>query len=384
MLFGFKKFLKHILIIIRKIHSRAALALVMALVLLMLLPAQDIFTAYGADSDEISDELEEAIEEADSLQEKIDDLNDTLSSLSSEIEELAAQIAEAEEDLTALEEEISLAEAEADEQYESLLAWIQVSYENDFDTLFMSVMSAGSFSEVLAQAEYIQSLSQFGQDLMERYNETLTELEAQKESLNEALARLEALEDETSQKKTEISEAISDTQNELSDANSEIDSLEEQLEEQLEYEAQLQAAKAAEEEARIAQILEEEAANTSEAVISTDSADLTLLAALIYCEAGGSTLQDQIAVGCVVMNRVRSSSFPDTVSGVIYQSGQFPPATSGRLAAVIANDLTTDSCYEAAAYVLAGNLPYPDFLYFCSASVSLSISTTVIGDNQFY
>ena len=84
------------------------------------------------------------------------------------------------------------------------------------------------------------------------------------------------------------------------------------------------------------------------------------------------------------MNRVRSSSFPNTVYGVIYQSGQFGPASSGRLATVIANGLTSSSCYEAAAYVLAGNLPYPTYLYFRSASVEMDIETTVIGGNQFF
>ena len=84
------------------------------------------------------------------------------------------------------------------------------------------------------------------------------------------------------------------------------------------------------------------------------------------------------------MNRVRSASFPNTVSGVIYQSGQFSPVASGRLATVLGNGLTTASCRQAAQTVLAGNLPYPDFLYFRSARVALSIPVTWIGNQQFY
>ncbi len=54
-----------------------------------------------------------------------------------------------------------------------------------------------------------------------------------------------------------------------------------------------------------------------------------LLAALIYCEAGNQPYEGQVAVGAVVMNRVRSGSYPNTISEVIYQSGQFGPAMTG-------------------------------------------------------
>ncbi len=50
------------------------------------------------------------------------------------------------------------------------------------------------------------------------------------------------------------------------------------------------------------------------------------------CEAWGEPYDGKLAVGSVIMNRVRSSYFPNTVSGVIYQGGQFSPVASGRLA----------------------------------------------------
>ncbi len=70
---------------------------------------------------------------------------------------------------------------------------------------------------------------------------------------------------------------------------------------------------------------------------STSTDDTTLLAALIYCEAGNQSYEGMVAVGAVVVNRVNSSSFPNTISEVIYQSGQFGPASSGALATAIAN-----------------------------------------------
>ena len=56
-----------------------------------------------------------------------------------------------------------------------------------------------------------------------------------------------------------------------------------------------------------------------------------LLAAIIYCEAGNQPYEGQIAVGAVIMNRVKSSAYPNTIEGVIYQSGQFGPAATGWL-----------------------------------------------------
>lgn len=81
--------------------------------------------------------------------------------------------------------------------------------------------------------------------------------------------------------------------------------------------------------------------------------DVTLLAALIQCEAGNEPYEGQLAVGAVVMNRVRSGGYPNSVYGVIYQSGQFSPARSGSVARVAANGPKA-SCVQAAQEALAG------------------------------
>lgn len=60
--------------------------------------------------------------------------------------------------------------------------------------------------------------------------------------------------------------------------------------------------------------------------------DLKYMAAIIYCEAGNQSYAGQVAVGCVVMNRVNSSKFPDTILRVIKQKGQFSPVRQGKFA----------------------------------------------------
>lgn len=64
---------------------------------------------------------------------------------------------------------------------------------------------------------------------------------------------------------------------------------------------------------------------------NSNSSDLNLLARLIYGEARGESYTGQVAVGAVVLNRVKSSSFPNTISGVIYQSGAFDAVKDGQI-----------------------------------------------------
>ena len=108
-------------------------------------------------------------------------------------------------------------------------------------------------------------------------------------------------------------------------------------------------------------------------------ANQELLASIIYCEAGNQPYEGQVAVGSVVMNRINSSSYPDTMEEVIYQSGQFSPAMSGWLDRVRANQGYTEVAMQAAEDALAGSNPIGDCLYF-----SVGGYGTRIGDHLFH
>ncbi len=111
---------------------------------------------------------------------------------------------------------------------------------------------------------------------------------------------------------------------------------------------------------------------------AASSSDLDLLAALIYCEAGNQSMEGMIAVGQVVMNRVASGSFANTIHDVIYESGQFTPASSGWLDQVIGS--APSECYDAALAAMNGEGSVPGCLYF-NAGSGKGIQ---IGDHQFY
>ena len=118
--------------------------------------------------------------------------------------------------------------------------------------------------------------------------------------------------------------------------------------------------------------------NTS---LAASADEETLLAALVQCEAGGQGVQCMTAVGAVVVNRVRSGSYPSSIYNVIYQRGQFGPASSGRLESRLARGVSS-SARQAARAALSGSDPTGGAKSFKLASSGHA--GVVIGPIVFY
>lgn len=97
---------------------------------------------------------------------------------------------------------------------------------------------------------------------------------------------------------------------------------------------------------------------------TTDVDTKLLLAALIHCEARGEPYEGKLAVGAVVMNRVRSGAYPDTIHAVIYASGQFTPAMSGKVNRVLESGKINAECLAAAEEALSGVSNVGDLTHF--------------------
>lgn len=114
---------------------------------------------------------------------------------------------------------------------------------------------------------------------------------------------------------------------------------------------------------------------------TADADTALLLAALIQCEAGGESYEGQLAVGAVVMNRVRSGAYPDSIHGVIYASGQFTPAMSGKVNRVYESGKIFASCIQAAQDAISGSSNVGDLTHFRRNN---GRSGLVIGNHVFY
>ena len=145
---------------------------------------------------------------------------------------------------------------------------------------------------------------------------------------------------------------------------------------QLEAEAQ---AKAAEEAARLAAEAQQAALAAQTAAISAE--ELKLLANIIYCEAGSESYVGKVAVGNVIMNRVKSASQPNTITEVVYAKGQFSPVRNGSLQRALSSDKADAACYQAAIEALAGAQPVGGKLFFRRNN---GRSGQVIGHHVFY
>ena len=117
---------------------------------------------------------------------------------------------------------------------------------------------------------------------------------------------------------------------------------------------------------------------------TTNSSDLNLLSRLIYGEARGESYTGQVAVGAVVLNRVKSSSFPNTIAGVIYQSGAFDVVSDGQI------NLTPNSTAKKAAQdALNGWDPTYGAIYYFNPSTATNKwiwsrpMTVTIGKHRF-
>ena len=231
------------------------------------------------------------------------------------------------------------------------------------------VENGGAIEEFVPQADTLE----------EEFKNTMSVIKEKRNALN--------AEQEKQKEQEKVNSLIEDTQKKIQessekieDAQSDVESIDAKIEKMIEYEKQLEIQKAKEDAARLAAIKKQEQENRSNVTYAPAQSDAYLLAAIIQCEAWGEPYDGKLAVGSVIMNRVRSSYFPNTVSGVIYQGGQFSPVASGRLAYRLEQGVASD-CMSAAQAVLGGTST-TNCLYFRVNNGI--IEGTVIGNHVFY
>ena len=366
----------------------------------ILISSYGIFDLRAASIDDMQQQQLELEEQGDALRQEQDNLNGTMTDLNSNLGSLSATMTSIQEEIEAKQNEIAEAEtaleqaqADADAQYEAMKLRIQFSYENGGAFSWTMLFESDGIVDFINRASYMSDIAQSDRELLTLYQETLESVELQKAQLEMEKEELLAKQDELEANKTQLLNSISQVassinanQQALEENSSQAEELAARIAEAEEIEARLEAQKAAEAAAQLAQAQAMEAemaqsGGTSGTPVVAQTSEAELLAALIYCEAGGESYAGQVAVGSVVVNRVNSTYFPNSITDVIYQSGQFTPAASGKLALVLENGLTTDSCRNAANQVIGGSVS-GNWLFFCVNTGS--VEGTVIDHQVFY
>ena len=359
------------------------------------------------DAQDAKQDLEDAKDRTDSLQEEAEALEGEYRSLNSQLQSVAGQISDTEEAIATTSEDIDdlntqLAEAQqkAREQYEAMKKRIQYMYENGNDSMLISILSSGSIAEFVKRAEYAYSIARYDQQMLEQYDQLQQDIAAKTAELQNKQTQLSSYQDTLSAKHQEMDTLVNNAGANLSAKNQEVSAA--QMSE-AEFEAKIAELEAyekrldeqiADEQLRLAQQIAQEEQesgqkeDTSGAMEGYTQSDLTLMAAIIQAEADNQSYEGKLAVGSVVMNRVKSSKFPNTVSGVIYQKNQFAPVNDGHLALILERG-PNETCYRAARQVLEGyrNVEY---LFFWTVDLANERDIwditygVVIGDHYFY
>ena len=324
-------------------------------------------------------------QQTSNLENELSGLNSELSSLSAELDEAATQIQSLAKKVEKAKLDLAAAKLNEELQYEAMSERIRFMYEGGSVSLLHILFSSESMGEFLNNAEYVTTISNYDRDMLKDFQNVRIDVENKQQELAAQQEELTDLFNELNSKEEALKNKISSTSGKLAD-----------------YKAQLARAKAAEEALKQAQDDEisgsigdeaekapsnnkDDADNDSDKDSDKDTdkdkdsdkdedsdkdkepnkdkdsdkdnkpanvSDVALMAGILQCEAGGS-YEGMIAVGTVIMNRVASPRFPNSLKGVVYQKGQFGPVSSGKLARVLAKG-PNSSAYSAAKAVLGG------------------------------
>ena len=365
------------------IKSRRKISTILVIALLM---TAFPLTSYASSTQEKLNQAEQekknTQEKLEDTQENIDNLKEEQNTLKGELSNLNSQLSQVSDNLSDLEEQIDTKETEIDvtelalaeamqieeEQYAAMKKRIQFMYERRDFMLLEMLMQSGSFGDFLFYIDYIEQLSKYDRKMLDEYQDTIVIIEEEKQRLKEEKEDLESLKAQAEAEKSRVAGLVSTTSNnianysdQISDAEAEALAYEQKIKEQEEDIEYLKKKLA--EEIAMSQLSANSAKRDISEVTFADG-DRYLLANLIYCEAGGEPYEGQLAVGAVVINRVLSSVYPDTVVGVIYQNKQFSPVASGRLALALAEGKATESCYKAADAAMSGVTNVGNCVYF--------------------
>lgn len=375
---------RHYIFRIKKLILEAT-AVLMAAVVLFEMP----YSVYADKISELEAKIEAAKEEKIATEkalkrnrDELGTLNETQGTLEATLESLTREleligdnlniiensIVSGNKSIKDMEEELAEAENIRKKQYEDMKVRIQYMYETRSMDEAEALAGRNSFGLSLNKPEYIQSVARFDRNMLEEYQKTCEVIAEGQRFLDDEVNALVALRDDAVSEQARVNELIDRTHKSIRKYREIIEATEkalenqekalsetiddiEMLQKQLEAERGISKIASASEKRDISQV-------------SFADGDRKLLANIIYCEAGNQSYEGQLAVGAVVMNRVLSSVFPDTIVGVVYQKGQFTPAGSGRLALALANDLANETCYAAADAAMAGANNVGNCLYF--------------------
>lgn len=352
-------------------------------------------------------------EDQESLKSKTSDLQDQLSGINKDLLAISDEISTAEMQIEITNSEIqrtkdSLDEAKANEakQYDDMKTRIKYMYETGNATLLEMLFSAENMTDFLNKADFIQNISDYDRDMLTELQKTRQEISDKNDTLEAQRTSLLTIQKDLEKQEEQLRQKAKETSTDLDTYKAQIEKL--KAEEAAKAKAEADAKAKAAEEANAKANANTSGGNTSgggnsdtgnsggssdgggadNSVVNggatnVGGSDLDVFAAILDCEAMHD-YNSMLAVATVIMNRVNSSAFPNSITDVVYAGGQFEPVWSGRLDSVLSSG-ASDLAYTVAQDAINGArlAAVQDCYYFLYAGATDRPGVN-IGNNLFF
>ncbi|MBQ4067906.1 MAG: cell wall hydrolase [Lachnospiraceae bacterium] len=354
-----------------------------------------------SEKEQVESKLEEMSESRNELENYLFNLQVELESVNTEISSIENKISEKESAIALNNELLNDAKEDESVQYVSMKKRIQFLYEAGNTDYYEIIFANGSISDNINKAEFMSELIKYDRDMLGKYQDTKDIIVGTEKILKKDMKELKLLKGDLEEKKGRIADKIASSSGEIRKLANKISEAEASKAEyeMIIMEKEQEIIRRREQESISESIRQSEEASRREAeknneetteppndepyVPLDEATEIELLSTIIYCEAGNQPEVGMYAVGSVVINRIKSPNFPNTMIEVLEQPYQFSPVTvSPRFYIALERKEATPACIKVATDILQNGVITGDWLFFRVNDGSKQ--GTVIGDHVFY
>lgn len=349
-----------------------------------------------------TDTIDNLQNQTSALENELKGINQDILTLSEKISDTEMQVELLNSDIDKTQDDLEKAQKNEDQQYEDMKSRIKYMYEHGSATMLEMLFSAENMSDFLNKADFIENLSNYDRKALNDLKDVHQQIADQKADLEAQQASMKDLQNQLQTQQTQLQAKAAATSTNLNEVNAKLQKAKEEEAARQAEEARKQAEAAAKAEvaakAEAAASANKQNSSSSSSNSSSNSSsgsssssggstvasdDVTLLAAILQCEARYD-YESMLAVATVIMNRVNSGRFPNSISGVVYASGQFAPVWTGSLDRVLKAGPRSLSIQVAQDAINGARHSSVSDCYYFLYAASTNRTGVVIGGNVFF
>lgn len=345
-----------------------------------------------------TDTIDNLQNQTSALENELKGINQDILTLSEKISDTEMQVEILNSDIDKTQDDLEKAQKNEDQQYEDMKSRIKYMYEHGSATMLEMLFSAENMSDFLNKADFIENLSNYDRKALNDLKDVHQQIADQKADLEAQQASMKDLQNQLQTQQTQLQAKAAATSTNLNEVNAKLQKAKEEEAARQAEEARKQAEAEAAAKAEAAASANKQNSSSSSSNSSSNSSsgsssssggstvasdDVTLLAAILQCEARYD-YESMLAVATVIMNRVNSGRFPNSISGVVYASGQFAPVWTGSLDRVLKAGPRSLSIQVAQDAINGARHSSVSDCYYFLYAASTNRTGVVIGGNVFF